>query len=204
MKLNLANKLTIFRIILVPILVIIPYLNLQGEFLGLPYTYFWMELIFIVASLTDKLDGYIARSRNQITNFGKFMDPLADKLLVTAALISLVELGLVQGWAAIIIIAREFAVSGLRTLAASEGKIIAASWWGKIKTVIQIIAIILLLIEVNISTSTTLIKMVANSKVLEYVFTSLPTIMMNIAVIITVVSGWDYFRKNKGVISTNK
>ncbi|ENZ01807.1 CDP-diacylglycerol--glycerol-3-phosphate 3-phosphatidyltransferase [Clostridium thermobutyricum] len=195
---NLANKLTLIRILLVPIFLVFIIAK------GIPYGTFIATFIFILASLTDKLDGYIARSRNQITNFGKFMDPLADKLLVTAALISLVELGLVQGWAAIIIIAREFAVSGLRTLAASEGKIIAASWWGKIKTVIQIIAIILLLIEVNISTSTTLIKMVANSKVLEYVFTSLPTIMMNIAVIITVVSGWDYFRKNKGVISTNK
>ncbi|MGV3024746.1 CDP-diacylglycerol--glycerol-3-phosphate 3-phosphatidyltransferase [Clostridium thermobutyricum] len=195
---NLANKLTLIRILLVPIFLVFIVAK------GIPYGTFIATFIFILASLTDKLDGYIARSRNQITNFGKFMDPLADKLLVTAALVSLVELGLVQGWAAIIIIAREFAVSGLRTLAASEGKIIAASWWGKIKTVIQIIAIILLLIEVNISTSTTLIKMVANSKVLEYVFTSLPTIMMNIAVIITVVSGWDYFRKNKGVISTNK
>ena len=195
---NLANKLTLIRILLVPIFLVFIVAK------GIPYGTFIATFIFILASLTDKLDGYIARSRNQITNFGKFMDPLADKLLVTAALVSLVELGLVQGWAAIIIIAREFAVSGLRTLAASEGKIIAASRWGKIKTVIQIIAIILLLIEVNISTSTTLIKMVANSKVLEYVFTSLPTIMMNIAVIITVVSGWDYFRKNKGVISTNK
>ena len=84
---NLANKLTIFRIILVPIMVIIPYLNLDGSFYGLPYTYFWMLLIFIVASITDKLDGYIARSRNQVTTFGKFLDPLADKILVLSALV---------------------------------------------------------------------------------------------------------------------
>ena len=84
MKMNLANKLTIFRIILVPIMAIIPYLNLQGDFMGLPLTYFWMFLIFIVASITDKLDGYIARSRNQVTTFGKFLDPLADKILVLA------------------------------------------------------------------------------------------------------------------------
>ncbi|WP_297631329.1 CDP-diacylglycerol--glycerol-3-phosphate 3-phosphatidyltransferase [uncultured Clostridium sp.] len=195
---NLANKLTMVRIILVPIFLVFIVAK------GIPYGTFIATFIFILASLTDKLDGYIARSRNQVTNFGKFMDPLADKLLVTAALISLVELGLVQGWAAIIIIAREFAVSGLRTIAASEGKVIAASWWGKIKTVIQIIAIILLLIEVNIGTSKYLTNLVANHKIIEYTFTSLPTIMMYVAVVITVVSGWDYFRKNKGVISTNK
>ena len=144
---NLANKLTLIRIILVPIfLVFIAYQDL-------PYGSVIATLIFIIASVTDQLDGYIARSRNQVTNFGKFMDPLADKLLVTAALISLVELQLVPAWAAIVIIAREFAVSGLRTIAASEGLVIAASWWGKIKTVIQIIAIVLLLLQVNIINS---------------------------------------------------
>ena len=103
MKLNLANKLTVFRIILVPIMVIIPYLNLQGDFYGLPYTFFWMELIFIVASITDKLDGYIARSRNEVTTFGKFLDPLADKILVLAAMVLLVELGKIPAWIPIII-----------------------------------------------------------------------------------------------------
>lgn len=117
---------------------------------GIPYGSFIGTFIFILASLTDKLDGYIARSRNQITNFGKFMDPLADKLLVTAALISLVELHVVPSWAAVVIIAREFAVSGLRSIAAAQGRVIAASWWGKVKTVIQIIAIILLLLKINI------------------------------------------------------
>lgn len=195
---NLANKLTMIRILLVPIFLVFIVAK------GIPYGTFIATFIFILASLTDKLDGYIARSRNQVTNFGKFMDPLADKLLVTAALVSLVELGVVQGWAAIIIIAREFAVSGLRTIAASEGKVIAASWWGKIKTVIQIIAIILLLIEVNIGTSKYLTNLVASHKIIEYAFTTLPSIMMYVAVIITLVSGWDYFRKNKGVISTNK
>ena len=132
---NLANKLTMLRIILVPIFLIFIVVK------GIPYGSIIATLIFIIASLTDQLDGYIARSRNEITNFGKFMDPLADKLLVTAALISLVEFNLIPGWATVVIIAREFAVSGLRTLAASEGKVIAASWWGKIKTVTQIIAI---------------------------------------------------------------
>ena len=102
---NLANKLTIFRIILVPIMVIIPYLNLDGSFYGLPYTYFWMLLIFIVASITDKLDGYIARSRNQVTTFGKFLDPLADKILVLSALVLLVELDKIPAWIPIIVLA---------------------------------------------------------------------------------------------------
>ena len=137
---NLANKLTMIRIFLVPVFLI--FITVQD----IPYGSIIATVIFIIASLTDQLDGHIARSRNQITNFGKFMDPLADKLLVTAALVSLVELKLVAGWAVVVILAREFAVSGLRTLAASDGIVIAASWWGKIKTVTQMIAILLLLL----------------------------------------------------------
>ncbi|AQM60904.1 MULTISPECIES: CDP-diacylglycerol--glycerol-3-phosphate 3-phosphatidyltransferase [Clostridium] len=195
---NLANKLTLLRMLLVPIFLIFIAIN------EIPYGTFIATFIFVIASVTDKLDGYIARSRNQITNFGKFMDPLADKLLVTAALISLVEFRVVPSWAAVIIIAREFAVSGLRTIAASEGKVIAASWWGKIKTVIQIVAIILLLIEVNISQSKYLFDLVTNSNFLMNFFEYVPRISLDIAVIITIVSGYDYFRKNKGIISTNK
>lgn len=195
---NLANKLTLLRMLLVPIFLIFIAIN------EIPYGTFIATFIFVIASITDKLDGYIARSRNQITNFGKFMDPLADKLLVTAALISLVEFRVVPSWAAVIIIAREFAVSGLRTIAASEGKVIAASWWGKIKTVIQIVAIILLLIEVNISQSKYLFDLVTNSNFLMNFFDYVPRISLDIAVIITIVSGYDYFRKNKGIISTNK
>ncbi|MDU4910395.1 CDP-diacylglycerol--glycerol-3-phosphate 3-phosphatidyltransferase [Clostridium baratii] len=195
---NLANKLTLLRMLLVPIFLIFIAIN------EIPYGTFIATFIFVIASITDKLDGYIARSRNQITNFGKFMDPLADKLLVTAALISLVEFRVVPSWAAVIIIAREFAVSGLRTIAASEGKVIAASWWGKIKTVIQIVAIILLLIEVNIGQSKYLFDLVTNSNILMNFFDYVPRISLDIAVIITIVSGYDYFRKNKGIISTNK
>ncbi|MGL4571910.1 MAG: CDP-diacylglycerol--glycerol-3-phosphate 3-phosphatidyltransferase [Clostridium sp.] len=195
---NLANKLTLLRMLLVPIFLIFIALN------EIPYGTFIATFIFVIASITDKLDGYIARSRNEITNFGKFMDPLADKLLVTAALISLVEFRVVPSWAAVIIIAREFAVSGLRTLAASEGKVIAASWWGKIKTVIQIIAIILLLIEVNIAQSQYLFDIVTNNTFLLNFFEYVPNICLNVAVVITMVSGYDYFRKNKSVISTNK
>lgn len=195
---NLANKLTLLRMLLVPIFLIFIAIN------EIPYGTFIATFIFVIASVTDKLDGYIARSRNQITNFGKFMDPLADKLLVTAALISLVEFRVVPSWAAVIIIAREFAVSGLRTIAASEGKVIAASWWGKIKTVIQIVAIILLLIEVNIGQSKYLFDLVTNSNFFMNFFDYVPRISLDIAVIITIVSGYDYFRKNKGIISTNK
>jgi CDP-diacylglycerol--glycerol-3-phosphate 3-phosphatidyltransferase len=195
---NLANKLTIGRIFLVPVFLIFIAAK------DIPYGTFIATFIFVLASLTDKLDGYIARSRNQITNFGKFMDPLADKLLVTSALISLVELHVVPGWAAIVIIAREFAVSGLRTIAAAEGKIIAASWWGKIKTVIQIIAIIVLLLQVNVGTSAYLTKLVTEIEFFKYFFDYIPQVLLNLAVVITLISGWDYFRKNKNSISVEK
>jgi len=180
---NLANKLTMLRIFLVPIFL----LFIAGK--GIPYGRELATIIFIVASLTDKLDGYIARSRNQITNFGKFMDPLADKLLVTAALVSLVELQLVHAWVAMIIIAREFSVSGLRTIAASEGIVIAASKWGKLKTVIQIVAIIAALI--NLSYVNTMLTTFAN-------------VSMGAAVIVTIISGVDYFVKNKASIRVDK
>lgn len=161
---NLANKLTMIRILLVPVFLL--FITVKN----IPYGSIIATVIFIIASITDQLDGYIARSRNQITNFGKFMDPLADKLLVTAALVSLVELKLVASWAVVVILAREFAVSGLRTLAASNGKIIAASWWGKIKTVTQMVAILLLLLKVNIYTSVDAINFVDNNLFLNYMF----------------------------------
>ncbi len=195
---NLANKLTLGRIFLVPIFLIFIAAT------DIPYGTFIATFVFILASLTDKLDGYIARSRNQITNFGKFMDPLADKLLVTSALVSLVELHVVPGWAAVVIIAREFAVSGLRTIAASEGNVIAASWWGKIKTVIQIIAIIVLLLQVNIGTIPVLQAKVDSSGFLTWFFTYMPEVLIAVAVIITIISGVDYFIKNKNSISTTK
>ena len=192
---NLANKLTMIRIFLVPVfLVFIAVMDI-------PYGSIVATEVFIIASITDQLDGHIARSRNQITNFGKFMDPLADKLLVTAALISLVELNMIPGWAVVIIIAREFAVSGLRTLAASDGIVIAASWWGKIKTVTQMAAIITLLVEVNIVSSQAAINFVSNNAFLNGFFTYVPNILLILAVIITIISGVDYFVKNKAAIS---
>lgn len=181
---NLANKLTILRIFLVPIFLVFIAVKIK-------YGMYIATFVFILAALTDKLDGYIARSRNQVTNFGKFMDPLADKLLVTSALVALVEFQVIHTWVAMIIIAREFAVSGLRTLAASEGIVIAASWWGKIKTVTQIIAIICALIDLSFKHSVYLFK------VLTYVTIAL-------AVVTTIVSGIDYFVKNKNVINVDK
>lgn len=192
---NLANKLTMIRIFLVPVFLVFIAVR------DIPYGSIVATAVFIIASITDQLDGHIARSRNQITNFGKFMDPLADKLLVTAALVSLVELKLVAGWAVVVILAREFAVSGLRTLAASDGIVIAASWWGKIKTVTQMIAILLLLLKVNINTSVNVINFINSNSFLNGFFTYVPETIMFIAVLITIVSGIDYFVKNKHVIS---
>ena len=195
---NLANKLTMLRIFLVPLFLIFIAIK------DIPYGTFIATFIFIIASLTDQLDGYIARSRNQVTTFGKFYDPLADKLLVTAALISLVELQVVPAWATVIIIAREFAVSGLRTIAAAEGKVIAASMWGKVKTVTQIAAIIALLIQVNVATSKYLISLVNSSEIIRQLIKYGPRIILFIAVIMTIVSGYDYFKKNIKIINPNK
>lgn len=131
---NLANKLTISRIILIPIFMTVLLIKI-------PFGKYIAAAIFIIAASTDGLDGYIARKRKEVTNFGKLMDPLADKLLVSAALISLVELKEIPGWIAVVIIGREFFVTGLRAIASSEGVVIAASKLGKIKTVTQIVAI---------------------------------------------------------------
>jgi CDP-diacylglycerol---glycerol-3-phosphate 3-phosphatidyltransferase len=180
---NLANKLTLGRIFLVPIfmfflLVKIPY----GEYIAAG--------IFILAALTDSLDGYIARSRNQITKFGKFMDPLADKLLVSAALISLVEMDKLSAWVVVVIVAREFAITGLRVLAASEGITIAANWWGKIKTITQIVAIVALLL---------------NNYPFSLISFPFDRISVALAVIFTIISGVDYLYINKEVfLSSNK
>ena len=147
---NLPNKLTLFRIILVPIMVIIPFLGIEKDILGIPLTYLIIDIIFIIASVTDKLDGYLARKNNQVTTFGKFLDPLADKILVLAAMIMLVEMEKLPAWIPIIVLAREFVVSGYRLVAVEKGgKVIAASKWGKLKTVTQMFAIILALIDVH-------------------------------------------------------
>ena len=130
---NLPNKLTVFRVILVFVILIISLINMQGTILGIPINMFIIDIIFIIASITDKLDGYIARSTNQITTFGKFLDPIADKILVIVSMIILVEHSKIPSWIPAIIIMREFIVSGYRLIAVEKkGEVVAASIWGKL------------------------------------------------------------------------
>ncbi|NDO46492.1 CDP-diacylglycerol--glycerol-3-phosphate 3-phosphatidyltransferase [Clostridium sp. MD294] len=174
---NLANKLTTLRVVLIPVFLIV----LLSSFLSEPFDRYVAVAIFIVASITDFLDGYIARSRNMVTNFGKFMDPLADKLLVCSALIAMVELDDLPAWVAIIILSREFAITGFRTLAMEANIVMAASWWGKIKTTTQMIMIIVVLLNIN------------GMEIIEF-------ILILLATFFTIVSGVDYIVKNKNVL----
>ncbi len=197
---NLANKLTIFRMILVPVFVIVGYIGMlggiTGELLGIP-TYFWiMNIIFIIASITDKLDGYIARSKNMVTTFGKFLDPLADKILVLSALVMLVEFGKIPAWIPIIVLAREFLVSGYRLIAVEKGgKVIAASIWGKLKTVTQMIAIILVFIDrYNFGDC---IRYFSEMNTLSLILNIITTVLLIVSVIATIFSGYDYLKKGK-------
>lgn len=188
---NLPNKLTIFRIILVPIMVIIPFLGIQGELLGIPITYLIIDAIFVIASITDKIDGYLARKNNQVTTFGKFLDPLADKILVLAAMIMLVEMNKLPGWIPIIVLAREFIISGYRLIAVENGGVvIAASNWGKLKTVTQMIAIILAFIDLNAFGEC----FTGNLQGAPLIFNILVTVMMLIQTVATVVSGMEYMK----------
>lgn len=191
---NLANKLTIFRIILVPILVIVPFFNIQGEFLNIPIFMWIMNFIFIIASITDKLDGYIARSRNQVTTFGKFLDPIADKILVLAAMLILVEMNKLPAWIPIVVLFREFIVSGYRLVAIEKGgKVIAASIWGKLKTVTQMIAIILAFIDTSYYGAIFMGELTGY----EFLINLLVTLLMTISVIATIFSGYDYIKNGK-------
>lgn len=209
---NLANKLTVFRMILVPIFVVIGYLGIfgviTGEWLGIP-TFMWiMNFVFIIASITDKLDGYIARSRNQVTTFGKFLDPLADKILVLSALVMLVEFGKIPAWIPVIVLAREFLVSGYRLIAVEKGgKVIAASIWGKLKTVTQMVAIIFTFIDrFNycdfLIANTNKAEVIASSIQIymttpEMVFNIVTSVIMLISVVATIFSGYDYLKGGK-------
>jgi CDP-diacylglycerol--glycerol-3-phosphate 3-phosphatidyltransferase len=175
---NLANKITITRIFLIPVFLVLMLIEFK-------YHNFLAAAVFIIAASTDSLDGYIARKRNLITNFGKFIDPLADKLLVTSALIVLVSKGQVPALVAIIIISREFIITGFRLLASSEGVVLAASWLGKVKTVTQIIAIIAIII---------------GNFPFTYINFPFDIIVLYISVIFTVISAVDYIYKNRKLV----
>ena len=191
---NLPNKLTIFRIILVTIMVIIPFLGITGTISGIPISWIIIDLIFILASITDKLDGYLARKNNQITTFGKFLDPLADKILVLAAMTMLVEMTKLPAWIPIIVLTREFMVSGYRLVAVEKGgKVIAASKWGKLKTVTQMIAIILAFVDLNPFGECFSGTLQGGDLILNIIVTG----MMIIQTIATIFSGLDYMKGAK-------
>ena len=176
---NLPNKLTLFRIVLIPFFVFFLFTGCVGEagkYIALG--------IFAVASLTDLFDGKIARKYNLVTNFGKFMDPIADKLLVSSALISFVGLNRLPAWIVIILIAREFIISGFRLVASDAGIVLAASWWGKFKTAFQMIMCILLIINIQ-----------------NNVFTVINNVFIYISLALSVISLADYLIKNRKVIS---
>ena len=175
---NLPNRLTLFRVILIPFFVfflLAPYFTGYGNYIAVA--------VFIVASITDFLDGHIARKCNLVTNFGKFMDPLADKLLVCSALICLIELDRLPAWIVIIIIAREFIISGFRLIASDNGVVIAASYWGKFKTTFQMLMVIVLILDIP-----------------HPVFYWLGVILTYISLALTVISLIDYIVKNKNVL----
>lgn len=175
---NLPNKLTTFRVILIPFFV---FFMLAPNMTGI--NHYIAAAIFIVASLTDLLDGKIARKYNFVTNFGKFMDPLADKLLVCSAMICLIQTGQLAAWIVVIIIAREFIISGFRLIASDNGVVIAASYWGKFKTTFQMLMVIVLILNIQMS-----------------FFQILGVILTYVALILTVVSLIDYIVKNKDVL----
>ncbi|MCI9612012.1 MAG: CDP-diacylglycerol--glycerol-3-phosphate 3-phosphatidyltransferase [Eubacterium sp.] len=175
---NLPNKLTMLRVLLIPFFVfflLVPAFSDNGKYIA--------TVIFIIASLTDLLDGKIARKYNLVTNFGKFMDPLADKLLVCSALICLVDMKKLESWITIIIIAREFIISGFRLIAAEHQIVIAASYWGKFKTTFQMLMIIVLILDFA-----------------QPAFQMLGIVLTYISLVLTVVSLADYLYKNKGVL----
>ena len=169
---NLANKLTMLRVVMIPAFVIVLYADFEGCRYG-------ALALFAIASFTDFLDGYIARSRNLVTDFGKFMDPLADKVLVMTAMLMFVSWGQMPAWVLAVVLARELAVSGLRMIAATEGKVIAAAWSGKVKTASTMVCIILMLLPIP---------------------PVLNTVCWGIILVTTVYSGVEYFTKNKHVI----
>ncbi len=176
---NLPNKLTLLRVGMIPFFVFFLLFD------SLSYGKYIALAIFIIAALTDALDGYIARKYNLITNFGKFMDPLADKLLVSAALICFVQMQLIPAWVVIIIISREFIISGFRLVASDNGIVIAASYWGKVKTVCQMIMSILLILHLH-----------------ESIYSVIEQVFIYLSLALTIVSLIDYIWANRKVLST--
>lgn len=188
---NLANKITLARIFLAPIFIVLIGVRI-------PFGQLIAAAFFIIAASTDGLDGYIARKHKQVTNFGKFLDPLADKLLISAALFALVWMKELGPMVAFIILSREFAVTGLRVVAASEGIVIAASKWGKLKTISQIVAISALTIHAGLLTE---VDIVAFRWILDNLYIeTIASVSLVIAVFLTIFSGLDYFYKNLKVI----
>jgi CDP-diacylglycerol--glycerol-3-phosphate 3-phosphatidyltransferase len=179
---NLPNKLTVLRVIMIPVFLVFLLTDCAGD-----ASKYIAAAVFVLASLTDMLDGRIARKYNLVTNFGKFMDPLADKLLVCSALIAFVELGYLPAWIVIIIISREFIISGFRLIAADKGVVIAANYWGKFKTTFQMIMTILLILQLDYPYADTV----------EWIF-------VYIALALTVISLVDYIYRNIGVMSDGK
>lgn len=178
---NLPNKLTLFRIFLIPVIVLVLLLDFSSSSLI-------AVVLFIIASITDAMDGYIARRDNLVTDFGKFMDPLADKLLVISVLICMIQINLVASWMVIIIVARELTVSILRAIAAADGKVIAAGGSGKLKTITQMLAIIFLLLGEYFGPGLFMVG----------------TILMVIATVLTLYSGAEYLYKNKEIFMNSK
>ncbi len=178
---NLPNKITLFRVVMIPVFLVLLLVP------GISYGNYFAAAVFIIACLSDALDGYLARKNNLVTNFGKFMDPLADKLLVCSALICFVELSYMPAWVVVVIIAREFIISGFRLIASDNGVVIAASYWGKFKTVSQMIACILLIVQLPFDWA----------DILEQVF-------IYLALALTVISLCEYIWKNRNVIAEKK
>ncbi|PKQ17318.1 MAG: CDP-diacylglycerol--glycerol-3-phosphate 3-phosphatidyltransferase [Actinobacteria bacterium HGW-Actinobacteria-7] len=196
-KLNAANTVTLTRMVLIPVFLVVlladwpTWTGASGLIAALrPW---FAAAVFGLLAATDGVDGYLARSRNEVTTFGKFLDPLADKLLVTAALLALVEIGVLPAWVAFVIVAREFIVSGLRMVASAEGLVIAASWYGKVKTVVQIIAILLFIIK----DSSLLLPLGVGAQVF---IQSGSWAVMGAAVVLTIMSMVDYFRHAADVL----
>lgn len=195
---NLPNKLTILRIIFVLVMVVISLINIPGEILTIPINMIVMGCIFIIASLTDTLDGYLARNKNQITTFGKFLDPIADKILVVSAMIIFLSYGKIPAWIPIIVIFREFLVSGYRLVAVGkEGNVIAASIYGKIKTVTQMVALSLMYID-NYNYCYFITNKI--NGVLPLIINISTSVLLTISVIATIISGFEYMKNAKDLL----